>query len=632
VKSRSLPAAAVAALVLVLGVADRARAGDAPTKYYRDATHKFSLKYFDKWDQIPVEAGEKVEVAKFAEKGDRGDVYAPKINVVRVEKGDRAKPVITGGDEVKPDGAPDIDFPGMKPESAFEALVGRFAIPDKHKPSADKFKKVKSADDVEGRLYQFDVPFDIYVGRPPEVISFTIATFEQKDVEYGILCICSKARSKGFKTGFEQVAKSFRFKDDKAKDVESLAVLDGVNISAERRRQIERTQIKGWNVIVSPKKQYVVIYDTKNGKNNALAKVIAERIEKIREQVYEVQFPPAQPITAVSIVRVCRDKPQYHQYGGPGGSAGYWSSGTEELVFYDASPSKKIDDDTVAVLYHEAFHQFIYYSVGEVAPHSWFNEGHGDYYAGARYKNGKFKIEPFAWRTGVVKGAIVQGPRPYTKEKDKNGEEKETWGDKGYTPLQSLVKFTQREYYSYPSVSYAQGWSLVYFLREIVPKNKAWNAKWGKILPTYFDTLKAEVAKRQALKPGGEKPEGEGGDEPAPGGEGDPAPGGPEGEPAPGDPPPGEPAPGEPAPGEAAPGEPAPGEPAPGEPAPGEPAPGGDTPAEPTEPPPEGFMAPENMPLSPQEALEKAVQTAFEGIDWEEFEKAWKESIKGVSG
>ena len=39
--------------------------------------------------------------------------------------------------------------------------------------------------------------------------------------------------------------------------------------------------------------------------------------------------------------------------------------------------------DSLLVLYHEAFHQYIYYAVGEVAPHDWFNEGHGDYFSGA---------------------------------------------------------------------------------------------------------------------------------------------------------------------------------------------------------------------------------------------------------
>ena len=126
-----------------------------------------------------------------------------------------------------------------------------------------------------------------------------------------------------------------------AKDVKALDVLEGVNISAQRRSEIERTMVKGWSVVVSPKKQYIIIYNTKQNRNHDLAKEIARRIEAIRAQIYEVQFPPAQPIEAVSIVRVCGDRKEYHQYGGPGGSAGYWNSGSEELVFYDAAPNEE---------------------------------------------------------------------------------------------------------------------------------------------------------------------------------------------------------------------------------------------------------------------------------------------------
>src|SRR5205085_4217671 len=83
-----------------------------------------------------------------------------------------------------------------------------------------------------------------------------------------------------------------------------------------------------------------------------------------------------------------------------------------------------------------------------------------------------------------------------------------------YVPLKALVRFSQRDYYSYPSICYAQGWSLVYFLREIVPKNPVWNEKWGKILETYFSTLKAEVNKEKPLKPPTVAPDDPGTDEP----------------------------------------------------------------------------------------------------------------------
>src|SRR5207247_5110242 len=85
----------------------------------------------------------------------------------------------------------------------------------------------------------------------------------------------------------------------------------------------------------------------------------------------------------------------------------------------------------------------------------------------------------------------------------------------------------QGDYYSYPDVCYAEGWSLIYFLREIVPKNEKMNAKWGKILDTYFATLKAEVNKDAPLAPPEVKPDDPGTDAPGDPVAGDPGMGSP---------------------------------------------------------------------------------------------------------
>jgi hypothetical protein len=466
-------------------------------------------------------------------------------------------------------------------------------------PLDRNWKKVASKDKVEGRLWVVEIPFGA-PGRPDSTLLAMLAAFEKDGVEYGIRLTSSARRRDNYEPAMRQIAKTFLFHDASAKEVASLSALAGVNISAQRRSDIEKGMVKGWAVHVSPKKNYVVIYNTKNNKNKTLAKIIAERIERIREQVYEVQFPPSEPVTSVSIVRVCGDAKEYHAYGGPGGSAGYWSSGTEELVFYDASPARNIDDDTLAVLYHEAFHQYIYYSVGSVAPHSWFNEGHGDYYAGAEYKGGKFNIKPFDWRIGTVKSAINEGPREFTVLKDENtGVERKQFGNRGYTPLEDLVKFSQGEYYSYPGVSYAQGWSLIYFLREEVPKKRAYQEKWGHILATYFDVLKREVAKEGKLERGGAGPERPGPDDPT--GPTDPT--------DPGDP--------------ADPSDPT--DPSdPGEPG-GDGGEGGD------EPPPDPGFQPFQFGEGSESALQTAVREAFKGVDFDELEKAWKEATKKVS-
>jgi hypothetical protein len=117
------------------------------------------------------------------------------------------------------------------------------------------------------------------------------------------------------------------------------------------------------------------------------------------------------------------------------------------------------------VLYHEAFHQYIYYAFGAFSPHSWFNEGHGDYFAGFEYR-GRFIPDKFKWRQGIIKNAIATD---------------------GYVPLKDFVRYTQQQYYSRASLCYAQGWSLVYFLRH------ARDAKYREILPKYFEVLKREL-------------------------------------------------------------------------------------------------------------------------------------------
>jgi hypothetical protein len=645
--------AAVASLALV-----PARGGDQPTKTYRNPTFMISLKVFPEWTQVPIEITEKYSIAKFYEPGSRGDMFQPELEVLRLDKRGAAAVTgpVTGVDPKTPKTREEIERAleeASRPKSVFELAFSRIAGPEGQKPDPKASKKIVSADKVEGKLWVHES--SPYGGGNPKdktrALVVALVAFEKEGIEYGIRISGTARRREDFEAAIKTIGKSFLFFDPKAKQLEALDVLEGVNITAKRRGEIEKGLITGWGIEVSPKKNYVVIYNTKKNKNRQLARTIADRIEKIREQVYEVQFPPAQPVKTVSIVRVCGDRTEYFAYGGPGGSAGYWNSYAEELVFYDASPARKVDDDTLAVLYHEAFHQYIFYSVGSVAPHSWFNEGHGDYYAGSKYiSSGKFKIGPFDWRVGTVKNAIAEGPRASEMKKDASGVEKRVYtGNHGYTPLKDLVAFSQRDYYSYPGVSYAQGWSLIYFLREGVPKNKQWNAKWGKILDKYFNALKREVNKEGRLVRGGDGPEKPGPNEP-PDPKGPPRPKGPPEPPKGPDAPPADPktGPDAPKPGPDAP--PAPKDP-PADPAnpsdptkPADPADpsGPDQPKDPQDPPkgpddPEGGsdepapdpgLQPMQEGEASESALEIALREAFEGVNFDELEAAWLDFTK----
>jgi hypothetical protein len=234
------------------------------------------------------------------------------------------------------------------------------------------------------------------------------------------------------------------------------------------REWLKKTKlVAGWKAMDSPKKQYVLIYA--DGVPEKLVKQIADQIESLRGQVYEVVFPPDRPITAISVIRVCKDHEQYMAYHAPGGTAGYWSSYDKELVFYEDTSNK---NDSLRVLYHEGFHQYIYYSVGACDPHSWFNEGHGDFFFGHNFKDGK-------WQLG--------------KSLDRIGDAAKVKREKRVPPLQDWLHWSQDQYYGNNEAgltgleNYALGWDLVYFLRTTK------KPEYQGILQRYFDTLKGLV-------------------------------------------------------------------------------------------------------------------------------------------
>jgi hypothetical protein len=623
-------ALSVAAVAIASVSVKPSHAGDQPGKRYRDGNAKFSFRIFDDWDPVPLETEgkgfrfggdtDKFLVVKYMQTGaEKRGLESSQMQAFRMGKGTAG--LGGSGETTQSDGSTDPfekklrelakkDDPTTMKE-LFEKLLESYGFGGFL--DLKQAKAIKSKDDVPGSMWVVERKNErMPSSYPPYLLVF--ASWKKGDMELGMWMYAPGETRKKFEQGFQSVVKSFMFFDPKAEDVKTIDALKDLPIPARKKRQIERGLVKGWAVAVSPKKNYVIIYNTKGNRNTLLAKIIGERIEAIREQIYETRFPPAAKIEAISIVRICGDASEYRAYGGPYGSAGYWSSDTEELVFYDASPAKAPDDDTLAVLYHEAFHQFIYYSVGKVAPHSWFNEGTGDYFAGAKYSGGKFTIRPFNWRIATIQAAIRKGPCPYQeKTEDEETRLKFDRASEGYSPLKALVKMTQGDYYSYPSISYAQGWSFIYFLRDAVPKNPKWNEKWGQILETYFRVLKEEVNKKRPLAPVKPPP-----DEPGMGEPGMDEPG--MGEPGSDDP-------GMDDPGMSDPGMDDPGMSDPGMDDPGMGDPGMGDPSDP------GAIA---IPPSfsrfgdDSAALRKAVEEAFKDVDFDELEKAWKESTLKV--
>ncbi len=239
----------------------------------------------------------------------------------------------------------------------------------------------------------------------------------------------------------------------------------------EYRVKVRCDMVRGWEA--EDLENYIVVYHTKD---EPLVRQICRNVESIRKKYVEL-FPPAKVVTAVSTVRICRDQAEYLRYSGLPGTAGYWNWVSEELVLYDAVEKKKgkrpKDDNTFIILYHEAFHQYIYYSTGQLSPHSWYNEGYGDFFSGAYIKGGKVKkIGVNSWRIRTIQYAIENSTSV-------------SWED--------IIRFEQSQYYANPQLCYAQGWSMIYFLNNSPAVER--NERWSQILPIYFDTIKAENAK-----------------------------------------------------------------------------------------------------------------------------------------
>jgi hypothetical protein len=242
------------------------------------------------------------------------------------------------------------------------------------------------------------------------------------------------------------------------------------------RIDVRKRLVRGWRA--EDTSNYIVVFSTKD---QPLIRKMCLDIEFLRTQ-YEKYFPPVAPILAVSTVRVCRDRDEYLAYGGDAESLGYWHAAAGELVLYDAPKARKLglsdDSETFEVLYHEAFHQFIHYSAGELAPHPWFNEGHGDFFGGAIVHGEVRSIEVNARRCEVIQAALA---------KDKT------------VPWSEIVRMEERAFMENASLAYAQSWSMVYFLR-IAPEVQA-NPAWAAILPMYFETLKRAFVEEKASLP-----------------------------------------------------------------------------------------------------------------------------------
>jgi hypothetical protein len=486
-----------------VGLAQAPKAGD----YYEDAVDLgFKVKMPKNWEFTPPQPGDRALIGKYTPSRNRYINISPEnvlwleAYLIRLDRRAKAgEPVesSSGGD----DGAREAGRSGEEPYAGQEQDVldwlddhlagGSFRVKESKDRAIDKVDATQLLIEGELRGDPFHVFAEIYRLHP--------------DCDVVLLMNGPADDKKWRKYESEAVKMARSFRRVEVERVELSEAREGDHgLRSTKRAELERevATTPGWRLYET--ENYFIV---SNNEDADFLDELMERLEAIRA-VYEELYPfdeaariraeaarrkaeeadadeedrepgetssgyTSRQRSQCSVVRVCKNQTQYHEYGGPGGSAGYWAAFHEELVIYDDQEGGG-RRNTWAVLNHEAFHQYIFYLYGSLAPHSWYNEGHGDFFSGYQYRHRKFVLKPFDWRQRLVQGMVR--------------EEK-------FVPLEKLVRFSQREYYSTsqfgtgPGEHYAQGWSFIWFLRTGAGKAKGWDPAWERILPTYFEVL-----------------------------------------------------------------------------------------------------------------------------------------------
>ncbi len=246
-----------------------------------------------------------------------------------------------------------------------------------------------------------------------------------------------------------------------AEDCEVVLTAEPEDELATYLRDTAQRELNGedWeNTYEAETEHYIVRTNT----DEEFAELIGFRAEMIHK-VYTRLFPKVSTGRRKFPIIVYADAEEYHRKGGPPSAGGHYEPLLRKLVLFRYPDI----DDTMLVLQHEGFHQFLHYYL-EDAP-QWFNEGVADYFGPTEYSlvrgDDHMEVRPNPWRVKTIKQALGAGMVRGFRE---------------------LMMMSQAELYhpQWAGIHYAQAWSIIYFLCEYNDREHF------PILKDYFVALK----------------------------------------------------------------------------------------------------------------------------------------------
>jgi len=284
---------------------------------------------------------------------------------------------------------------------------------------------------------------------------------------------CEPKRLRRERRSFERASMSFRFftEGEVAKERakwEKYYRRSGL-AHADARVEVALAMVDGW--CLKDTEHSVILYHGSEGE--PLLEQFAVNLVAVRKR-FEMDFPPDRPIDALSVVRVCRDRGEYLTYGGNPATVGYFYSGTQELVLYDARADRSgpmpNDHPTMRTLYHEACHQFLYHTASALSPHSWYDEGTAEFYSGSVIEFGKVqRVDGLPDRERFLRTELPKGRIP---------------------KLEALLRMTQEQFYAEADINYSTGYALIRFLRTARAAQE--HPAWSSLQARYFEELRRD--------------------------------------------------------------------------------------------------------------------------------------------
>jgi len=224
-------------------------------------------------------------------------------------------------------------------------------------------------------------------------------------------------------------------------------------------------------------RHYIVLSNTRRG-NNMLLNTISHDMNALWP-VYQECLPPFKPIQAVSVVRIIGTGAEYVRYVGQNlsWSAGVWMAERRELVIraLEGKIGRPQCARIMGIIYHEGFHQYIFYATGGRETASWFNEGHAGMFEGADIRpNGKVTVNETVRRYELEQ--VIS-----RKKVDLNGLFHMSYGD-FYAPAAM-------------GDNYAMAWALVYYLEKGAATE---HPGYARIIDRYMQALRDPQVDAQA--------------------------------------------------------------------------------------------------------------------------------------